>query len=408
MSAIAGTDTLKKTTLKKPIPKPTNSSIRIKPKDVPKEIGNTKPRWTHLIDEEIETVSHVTPITSQATQAESRLLDAPDSHLLLPERAGLIKAETVKKEYRTPRISHIVAVTKTPAVDPKTHDIEDVHQAQDEHKIKKVASIKPTTDAYEQNRDTIEEDEKPKVVLESTTEKTRPSNEVILENKDSAASPPADAPNKSDAAQLLEGRLQLPTTTFVMVILFITVISISTFSWKVIENRKSAAELSIATMASIGLITADKTITLNVTKDSLTNELIRTAAANTGFTQFEIHPNDVLQKTGSNWNELFSSGLTLVEVGALNTHPYFVIKTDSKEISLAAMLSLETNIPLELKTVYESSNGDKFSSGKMSTNDMRILQDKDTVKFVYVVRNDGIILLAKNADDIAALIDRIK
>ena len=72
------------------------------------------------------------------------------------------------------------------------------------------------------------------------------------------------------------------------------------------------------------------------------------------------------------------------------------------------MLSLETNIPLELKTVYESSNGDKFSSGKMSTNDMRILQDKDTVKFVYVVRNDGIILLAKNADDIAALIDRIK
>ncbi len=405
MGAVAGTDSLKRTVIKKPIPTSTRSSIRIKPKDVPKEIGDTKPRWTHVIEEDDaeEVVSHKKPVNvetvkpSTPNQAPPQLLEAPDTQFLIPDHVGVVKKESIKKEYRTPRVSQVVTFAQPAPTAPRVPVMEKVVEAAEVPEVKTNDNLEtevPTPKVLENN---IKKE--PEVIVAP-----KPKTESVTTDKDVPTAPP----NINSQTTVLAGTPTLPISTVIMVIMFIAIIAISTLSWNTIENRNSDDNQVAETVSSIDLIQADKTTLVTNDTGSIDSTIVDAIHSNTGFTKFAITPSDYLVKKVLSWNNSFKLGVTHVEMGALGNNPFFAIDTDSKEVGLVAMFLFETNIPMELRGVYEITNESRFSSAKIDTYDVRLLSDKTTSNLVYFVRSDGLILIAKNKDDLMALIDRAK
>jgi len=401
MGAMAGTDSLKKSVIKKPIPKVAHSSIRIKHKDVPKEIGNTKPRWTHIIEDEERTVDVGKPVSQKESAPpepnnhEPQLLDAPDEHLLLPEHAGLIRTENIKKEYRTPRVSQVVTFRPTAPVVTKTAPEPKIVMASEVSEVKENYQ----TSGEETTVETITRsitNENEKEVEPETTSKGAETRTVVVSQ--------IETPSQFT----LEGFSKLSTSTTVMVILFIAVISISTFSWGVIENKSEKDFENFETVSNTNLIKADKIVPLVVGSTLFSDEVKNTITENDGFVRFETTPSETLLKIVAGWNDTLTLGIEKVEIGALNNNPFFVIKTSSREVGLASMLQLERVIPKELKSLYAVTESSRFSSRKMNNHDIRVLGDQNSSELVYMIRSDGLILIAKNNDDLAAIFDRAK
>ena len=397
MSALAGTDSYKKEQTKKPVPKAAHSSIKIKPKDVPKEIGDTKPRWTHVIEDEEpkeEIVSHTQKDSASITKTKnSKLLDPPEKKLLLPEHAGVVKTETIKKEYRSPRVVHKVSLVQPFKKTSEAKSEETPKTAPKAVEEKEVAELVP------------EKQEPEPVSVDIDSEETKGP---ITPPKEPEVKPVRHTQTTANVPHLLEGKPGIPTSTIVLVIVFITVITVSTFAWNVLDSKRSENNSLAIGGEAPGLVVADSELKIELKSSSFTTDFESALNNNTGFTKFILYDSTAAVSVISNWGEWFARGTMAVELGGFGNKPFIIIKSDSKEIALASMLSLENNLPIELQDLYNSSTSTRFTSSKVGPNDIRILRDSQSVYMVYFVSNDGFTLIASSIGDVAALIDRVK
>ena len=266
-SSLPKTDAYKSVKPRRPIPgrRHAQSSVRIKEKDVPKEIGDTKPRWTHVMEEKTqhqrqdantddatapESMTQITtPVkptkTEPKTDPESVLLESPRHGRRLLESPEDRRPRTIEKTYRpmtnapTIRVRGPVATTTKPE-QPSSGSTPDApqptktEQEPTEKPVPRLNTFLPDEDRKSNDREpTTDLPTSSSTALEATIEResieASTDTDVPPEDKTALANDvDADPATTATPANTTPETPAIPIVTIVLVIIFIAALAIST------------------------------------------------------------------------------------------------------------------------------------------------------------------------------------
>lgn len=389
-SALASNDGFKSVQPARPIGglSKAQSSIRIKEKNVPKEIGDTRPRWTHVVASKDKTENQHEAKTDAAPENKKPLLlEAPEAAVALSQ---IKKPQNVQKRFRSVKTARPVLVSGL-----KLSHTPGAEARRDAEKSEPAKISKPVATDHTETKSVPDAPapQPAQVEPDATTTTTAP------ETNESATAPITQDESKTETSPTSSRKEQgFPIITVVLVILFISSLAISTTFLRNLSTTGSLVETETTTDTQ-SLIVADTTTPVAFELSELTAAAERSSGLTVFSTNSEIDALSLIKE----WNTSFTLYATAAEIGALGQAPFVIIKTDSLDTALASMLAAEEQLPSSLVKLFTTTPYQTFSESTSNRN-IRIGSDG----LAYTTTTEGIVVIATSAEAIESLLRRIK
>lgn len=346
------------------------SSIRVKPKNVPEEIGETKPRWKYIVesDESKPKVATKAPVAS--TNSPVPLLrDTPKPPLLLPPHKA--PPVVVAREYRKP------VTATTPAVTPKINT-----------PVSKPATAAAPTPAPVPQPIAAPVPLPPKSELAPIA-----ATEIEVARVPSAqAEGPTPEPTQEKQPSRPSG---VPVPTLVLVIIFIAIIVVGN---SVREWLDTPAEVP-STTAAVSSVGGEVTTIIASTPAGFASN-IREASGTQSFT---LSYGGEASVPATIFSSAFS-GASRAEVGVYDGVPFLMIDFENRDTALGTMFELEGGLGSDLESLFALKQPYKFTDKILEAIDVRITTDILGSTMVYGVLTNGVIIITNTETALRELI----
>lgn len=403
---------------KKEIPPPAQhtpkikSSIRIKTKDVQKEIGETKPRWTHIIEDEPEQAHEV--VEEAAPEPTKRsykklFLAAPKKKKFLPGNVTPQTPKNIQKVYRTVSTPQPVVVSNTPkpkVVDTQKAEPIDTPSAppvaeekteaptssmQDEKLFAKTSAPKPTPTPLE------------KKVIEQTNEDNFQEVASFEEEARTDTTPQTRDSTPNALSQLIGMIGATSNMTLILAIVCLVVVVLgNTF----LRTDPSAVS-EVTENLNVSLVVPDSTQTVDYNTDNIHDAIDDALLRSSGVVEFVSESKTNLALV-SEWSAFFNLNATAAQLGGVSGEPYVVVQTNSYDLARASMLTFERQIPPDIASLFSVESPLTFRDGVIDRANIRIGSIGLNTKLVYYIREDGRIVITSSESLMSLLIPRLK
>lgn len=401
-------------------PNKTASTLRIKPKDVTQEIGDTTPQWTHLVEDVPHTASAVTkqPTVHATSTNVTLLLEAPDPIKRLPPRyKNIVPAKNVQKVFRQTKPIH-----DTTSSDVRVETVyKEVRKPSTPLHTQLSVQPTPTQTAVPKsnNTPTNAKSALPTNIIKEITPTAQ--NEAITIPAVAAVSPaplraldvptapteaPISTPKKkfSFAATITDENNRSLLTTAALTLVLLLVIGISSL----IGKQSEQTNISVVPPLS-SVMTIDRTSKLDLTSNTLPVAARDASKENASITQFvsksnAVTPADQIYR----WSSLIASNFTVLGIGAINTKPFIILQAENHDRALSSMLVLEKNIPEQFRTLFSITQTTQFTDKTIGSFDVRAMQSGTTEVVAYTISDTGITVITSDVGTLAILLAALK
>lgn len=345
------------------------SSIRVKPKNVPAEIGETKPRWKYIVesDEPKPEAAPTAPVTTSKSPVPL-LRDTPAPLLLPPHKTPPV---VVAREYRKP--SAVVTSAAKTAETP-------------------VAPVSKLTAVVAPIVEPVPQPQAPTAPAEPKVPEVPPAviTEEVLEPT------PATPVEATPAPRALRPPTGLPIPTVVLLIIFIAIIVVGNGVRQWLDAPETTPTEIVPTTSRVGgeVITIVSSTPLGFATN------IREAS---GTQTFILSYGGEATAPATIFSSAFT-GAVAAEVGVYDSIPYLVIDFENRDIALGTMLELEGNLGTALETLFTLKQPYQFTDKASNGIDLRATTDILGSTLHYAVLPNGTIVITNTESVLSELI----